>query len=513
MSTSSTQTKNTTLKSWSTAIAVFILAVLVNIDYTAVNTALVTIAKEIQVNLNILQWLLSAYVLAWAGFVIPAGQLADIYGAKRMFLLGVALFMFSSIACGLGTTALALISARIVQGFAGALFIPPMYTLIFRAFPKSQQGLALGILSAGMGFGLAIGPTFSGWLLETYSWRWLFYVNVPLCLASMAIVLKSVTTVHVRPKGVRFDRLGALLIMGSIGSFMMGLNQVEEWPLADFRLWALLGGGIFFGLLFWRRQKKSTSPLVPPSLFKVNSFKGCLVGIGALEIIFGFVLVLMGLYLQNIMSYSVYETGNVFLALTIGMGVFSIFGGRVADRIDIRYPICGGLLLNVIGLLMAVCLTPVSSLPYILLLLTFIGLGMGLLMPAVNAGMLKSLDEKYLNTGSGVFATIACIGNGLGVILSTSLWVGLGRILLKGHLVDSKRFSEDLYGQLDKILSGVYRDLSVLQNYSAEATQELIAVVDVSLMASLSWIMGGAALLGVYGAYYCYRTVLIKEQR
>lgn len=399
--------------------------VLVDLDYTAVNLALVAIAQDVESDLNTLQWLLSGYVLAWSGFVVAAGKLSDIYGKRTILLWGVWGFLISSALCGLAQSDLFLIFARGLQGLSGALFVPPVYTLVFTSFPENKRGFAIGILGVGVGLGLALGPPFSGFILEYFSWRWIFLVNVPLCLMVIIkthlFVDKSLNT---RTEGSLHLPTSALLFLGLI-VLMFGLNQAEVWGLYDYRVWIGVLAGILSLVIFHLYSKKLNSPLIPRGLFKRKAFVACCAGYGLFQFIFSLVLVLFTLYLQNVKAFSPKEAGLTFLSLTILMGVLSPFGGKLCDHVDVRWPLCGGMALSLIAFVLCLGFDAGTSQSRIILAFVFFGLSFGLVLPSFNAVMLKTIPGSILSTASGVFTMIACFGCTAGTVIGTSLLVGL----------------------------------------------------------------------------------------
>lgn len=168
---SSSNASPISLSAWLLLLTICLLVFLMNIDYTAVNQALLPIADEIKVNLNDLQWLLSGYVLVWGALVVPAGRMADIFGKKISLIVGMVLFMAGSLLTGTGHSIEMLVAGRVFQGIGAALFSAPAYGLVFTSMPPERQGMALGIIGGIAGLGLAAGPTLAGFIIETIGWR------------------------------------------------------------------------------------------------------------------------------------------------------------------------------------------------------------------------------------------------------------------------------------------------------------------------------------------------------
>tara|TARA_R110002095_G_scaffold36908_2_gene34426 strand:+ start:3844 stop:5397 length:1554 start_codon:yes stop_codon:yes gene_type:complete len=492
--------------------AMMILILLINVDYTAVNIALLPISKDSGADLNTLQWLLSGYVLAWATLVIPAGQMADIYGKRRLLLWGVSLFALASILCGLVTSAPLLIFARVLQGFGGALFVPPLYALVFECFPPKKRGFAIGMLGVGAAIGLAIGPSFGGYILANFGWRWIFLINAPLCLLTISMIMLSVAKEPKRLSHGKVDAQGALLLGASLMGFMYALNQSEIWGLKDPALWSIFAFSLGLLIAFIKTSQHKENRLIPQGLFSNKPFVGCLIGFAVYCFSFSTVLVIIGLYLQNIQSYSPYEAGLIFLAMTFALGILSPFGGSLVDKMDARYPICGGLLLLGISLAYAMSFDANTDKTTLLFVLFTMGLGMGLSFPALNAMMMKVVDPKNLSTASGTFIMAACTSNSLGVVVSTSLFTGLGAFYFNQSLaMDSILLSPENHQALLDVLASAYRDLSSLGGFTAQEIASYISLINTSLVDALFWVMGLVALLSFGAALLCYRTIKLEE--
>jgi EmrB/QacA subfamily drug resistance transporter len=460
---------------WALLSAMSILVVLINIDYTAVNIALIPISHELEANLNTLQWLLSGYILTWAAAVVAAGQLADIFGKRRTLLLGLLLFAFASLWCGLAQSETFLITGRLIQGLGGALCVPPLFTLIFSVFPENKQGLAIGALGTGVGLGLAMGPTFGGAIVEYYNWRWIFLINVPLCLISLLITMMCVEKEPRRVSDHKFDLSGSLLLGASLLFIVYGINEMENWGLFSLSVWSVIGVGSALLAIFIYSSRNKSNRLIPFGLFSNKAFLGCIIGYTVVEVIFSIVLVTMGLYLQNVAGYSAYDSGIIFLSMTLAFGLFSPFGGRMVDHMDPRIPACLGIFFLLLGTTLALLFTTRGELHLIVPSFILVGIGLGIALPSFNAAMMKTVDNKILSTASGVFVMFANLGGSLGVVFGTSMLVGLGEPILTDM---THVYKMDLSSvQLDNLMTvygSAYRELKLLTGMDVDLAVKLM---------------------------------------
>lgn len=492
--------------------AMMILILLINVDYTAVNIALLPISKDSGADLNTLQWLLSGYILAWATLVIPAGQMSDIYGKRRLLLWGVSIFALASILCGSVTSAPLLISGRALQGFGGALFVPPLYALVFESFPEKSRGFAIGMLGVGAAIGLAIGPSFGGYILANFGWRWIFLINGPLCLITIAMIMLCVAKEPKRISDAQVDIKGGLLLGFSLMGFMYAFNQSEVWGLKDPALWLIIAASTCLLIVFIKTSALKENRLIPKGLFSNKPFLGCMIGFSVYCFCFSIIFVIIGLYLQNIQGYSPYEAGLIFLSMTCALGLLSPFGGSLVDRMDARYPICGGLLLLGTTLTLVMFFTANTGEMTLIAVLFAMGLGMGLSYPALNAMMMKAVDPKNLSTASGTFIMAACTSNSLGVIVSTSLFTGLGTFYFNQSLAaQSILLTPEKSQALLTVLGSAYRDMTLLNEFTHQEITHYITEINTSLVGALFWVMGLAAVLSFGAAFICYRTITIKS--
>lgn len=318
------KTNNTlTFHSWIMLFAIGLLIFLINIDYTAVNLALVPISEEVDGDLNILQWLLSGYVLIWAALVVPAGRFADIYGKKFSLNLGISVFIFGSVMTGLGHDVYVLIAGRLVQGLGAAIFSSPAYGLVFSSVPVNKQGMAMGFVGGSAGLGLAFGPSLAGWIIKEIGWRWLFYINVPLGLLVIFILVMYAAPEKKQVNPPSIDWLSVILLTSGLGSAVFALNQIEVWGLFDPTLWSFGLGGLGMLVLFVYRDRGQPFQILPKDIIQNKPFMSTVAAGFIMAYCFSLVLVMMALYLQNTLRLSSADTGWYFLAMTLAVGFLS----------------------------------------------------------------------------------------------------------------------------------------------------------------------------------------------
>lgn len=485
-----------------------LLIFLLNIDYTAVNLALVPIAEEIDGDLNVLQWLLSGYVLIWAALVVPAGRFADIHGKKFSLNLGIAIFILGSLVTGFGHHVFVLIAGRFIQGLGAAIFSPPAYGLFFSSVPADRQGMAMGFLGGAAGLGLAVGPTVAGWIIKEIGWRWLFYVNIPLGLLVILVLWVYAPPEGKQADAVKIDWPAVALLTFGLGSLVFALNQTEEWGIGDPAVVACGTGGFCLLSLFAYRDRQQPFQILPPVILQNKPFMSIIASYFILSYCFALVLVMMGLYLQNTLKLSNSETGMCFLAMTVAFGILSPVGGKLADRMDIRIPVTVGFALIFCGLLVLGCLTASSSMIMVCGGLLLAGLGLGVGFPSMNTGIFRTLAPSEINTGSAIFVMAATLGNAISVIASTSLLIAFARPKLIDLMAALKPpITVEEQQALISIISRVEHTPEQLKQFPSEQVPALLGVVEQAFLYGFSvtlWI--GMALVvlavGIFLAYF-----------
>ncbi len=437
--------------------AVCILGIMIQIDYTAVNVALIDIGRTLNINLTTAQWALSAYVLAWGSCVITAGRCADLFGKRRTFILGTLLFMLGSVLTGAAGIAWFLILGRVVQGLGCALFLPSLYTLVFTAFPDNKRGFALGVLTSAISLGMAIGPTFGGIILHLLDWRWIFFLNIPLGIPVIGIILWAVKREPLRVINEPLDWVGALLVALGLVILMYCLNKVSIWGALSWHFLLGVLSALIILILFVCYERQSQYPLLQLDMFSNRIFLGCNLAYIIMGYTFSTILIVGGLYLQNALDYSALNTGFIFLIMTAMFASISIYGGQLVDHIDARIPIVIGLTVSAAATLALAFCTPQSPLWMPMLALGLYGIGGGLGFPSLNATMLKSIPQNSLNTASSAFTMFGLIGNTLGLILNSAIIVALGKAYFKNWLA-AHSWHVDIaqMEQLRSIMAGVH---------------------------------------------------------
>jgi EmrB/QacA subfamily drug resistance transporter len=395
--------------------------VLASLDLFIVNVALPQIGRDFHLrggSLSDLSWVLNAYAIVYAAFLVLFGRLAERYRRERAFLAGVALFVAASAACGAASSLPVLVAFRIVQAAGAALLTPTSLGLVLATFPPERRLGAVRTWTAIGGLSATLGPVVGG-LLVAASWRWVFFVNVPVGLLALAVGWRRLPSVPGHPVA-RPDATGAVLITGGVAALVLGLVNGSSWGWIDARTLAALCSGALLLLLFAVDTARSRNPLVDPSLFRLRSFTGASVVAIFFSAAFGAMLLSRVLWAQDVWHWSALTTGLSIAPGPLMVPIVSfLLAGRLAARIGPGPVIALGSALFAAGVAwwaVAVGLT-VDYAGQQLGGMLLTGIGVGLALPTMMATGTASLPPHSFATGSAVVNMFRQIGLAVGVAI------------------------------------------------------------------------------------------------
>ena len=404
-------------RKWWTLGAVAFGLFMIMLDNTVVFVALSSIQSDLHISQSELEWVVSGYALTFAVLMLTGGKLADMYGRRRIFIVGLAIFTASSLACGLATGAGFLIGARVVQGVGAALMNPATLSIIVATFPPRQRGIAIGIWVGVSAMALAIGPLIGGILTEQINWSWIFFINVPVGIVGIIVSRLFITESRDESEEQRLDVPG--LLSSAIGLFGLTYALIEGnnygWTsgriLASFAVAAV---GLVTFVVLEHRQRV---PMLDLSLFKNSTFAGANVTMLLVALAMFGVFFFNSLYLGQVLGYSPIQTGAAFLPLTVLIVFVAPLAGRFSDKIGSRWLMGAGLVLLSGSLLSFSTLGVDSSFWDIVPGLVLGGFGMSLAMTPTTAAAMGSVPVDKAGVGSAVLNSMRQVGGSLGIAL------------------------------------------------------------------------------------------------
>jgi EmrB/QacA subfamily drug resistance transporter len=404
-------------RKWWTLFAVSFGLFMIMLDNTVVNVALPTMQRDLHVSISQLEWVVIAYALTFAALLITGGKLGDLYGRRRIFVVGLAIFTLSSLACGFAPTAGFLIGARAVQGAGAALMNPATLSIIVATFPPRQRGTAIGIWAGVSALALAIGPLGGGLITEHINWNWIFFVNVPI--GALAIVVSQLVIRESRDTSVEQSIDAPGLITSGAGLFFLSYALVEGnrhgWTSAEILSFFALGFAALSAFVVLQQRRRLS--LLDLSLFRIGAFTGANIVAMLVSLSMFGVFFFVTLYVQNILHYRPAKAGATFLPMVLLVIVIAPIAGRLSDRIGSRWLMGGGMTLLGISLLLYERVTVHSSFWTLLPPMLVGGFGMAMTMSPMTSAAMGAVPVDKAGVGSGVLNSFRQVGGSLGIAL------------------------------------------------------------------------------------------------
>lgn len=489
------------------------------VDSTIVNVAVPSIIDDLGISSSGAQWVQEAYTLVFAAFLLMFGRLGDRWGRKRMFEIGVVIFVAASVWAALSGSGTELVAARLVQGLGGAMMLPTSLSIINAGFRGKDRALAFALWGSTIGGAAAVGPLLGGWLTTDFSWRWAFGINVPLGAAVFIGTWIFVSESRDSDTKPGVDLFGALLSVFGIGLIVFGLieGRTFGWgstlgtPTIGPLTWTFPVSPIVFAFALgvlalatfaWlevRRNRAGKPVLLDLSLFRIPSFRNGNIAAGIVSLGEFGLLFALPLWLQNALGYTALQTGWVLLALAVGSFLASGFGVMLNKKRGPIFVVRTGIVLEIVGIVgIGLIASPDAGVWPIVGFLFVYGLGVGLATAQLTNVVLADVPVSESGQGSGMSSTTRQIGSALGIaILGTVLFSGLGNSLT-AKLEQAPGIPAELREQT--VSTVVTTAGSVIPAWrSAPATQPLAEAASASLATATRWAAFAAAGFLVVG--------------
>lgn len=425
---------------WWTLAAMCFALFMVMLDNTVVNVALPSIQEDLETSVSGLQWTVNAYTLTFGVLLVTGGRLGDLFGRRKMFLIGVVAFAASSAFIGLSQSTAQLVTGRALQGVGAALMMPATLSIVSHAFPPEERGKAIGTWAGVSAIALAIGPVVGGFLVEHVSWQSIFFLNLPIAVGALVVTLYSTHESRDETATARIDVPGVLTLSAGLGALVLALVEGQSWGWSSPEVLGLLALSFVALAAFALIERRVAAPMVDFAYFRSRSFLGA----NVVAFTVGFAMLgqffLIALYMQQIHGWDALETGVRFLPSTLVIIVMGPLAGRLVDRIGPRPLMVSGLLVVAGSLASQTSLQPDS--PYLHLGLSFaaMGVGMGLVMSPMTTAAMNAVELHKAGVASGILNMSRMIGGTFGVAavgailastqfmdaLHEALWLGTG---------------------------------------------------------------------------------------
>jgi EmrB/QacA subfamily drug resistance transporter len=375
-------------------------------DGAAVNIALPSIAAEFHMDVISLSWIATAYLLSAALFLVPFGKIADIYGRKKIFLYGISIFAAASFVMTMVPTTNLMIAIRVIQGLGSGMIFGTTVAILSSVFPPGERGKALGIYITSVYFGLSLGPFLGGVLTQYFGWRSIFFVNIPIGIVAIILVIWKLKGDWAECRGERFDLAGSVIYGIAIVAVMYGLSVATDGAGYTFLL-----TGIAAGIVFVLYERRIRFPVLDVKLFTGNrifafSNLAALINYSATYA----VTFLLSLYLQYTSGFTPESAGLILIAQPAFQAIVSPIAGKLSDHIEPAVVASAGMAFTAAGLILLIFLSGTTPLWYLILCLVVLGAGFGLFSSPNTNAIMSAVEKRNYGVASGIVGTMRLLG-------------------------------------------------------------------------------------------------------
>jgi EmrB/QacA subfamily drug resistance transporter len=406
---------------WLVLVAVAASTLLATIDGSIVNVAMPTLVEELDTSFNIIQWVALGYLLTIATLTMSMGRLGDVVGKKKLFLTGIVVFTVASALCGLVPDVSWLIGFRVLQALGAVLILALGAAILVEAFPPNERGKALGWIGTTVSLGIVSGPVIGGLLISSFSWRAIFFVNIPVGIVGTYLALRHVPNTT-PPRGQRFDLAGAILMSLSLFALSLSLTLGQE---AGFTDPMIIGGfmvAVAAAIAFVVVELRVESPMLQLRLFRSPML--------TVSVVTGFLaysclaatFFLLPFYLEGVLGFGVGQVGLLIGAAPLMMGIFSPISGTLSDRFGVRRLTLLGLLIISAAYLGFTTFDVDTTAAHYLLIAIPLGIGVGIFNSPNNSAIMGSVPPEYMGIGGGLLTITRLLGQISGVAVLGSIW-------------------------------------------------------------------------------------------
>jgi EmrB/QacA subfamily drug resistance transporter len=455
--------------------SVFILAN----DFSAMNVALPAMERAFDTDISTIQWVVNAYALVFAMLIVTGGRLADMFGRKRLFFIGTAIFASMSFLGGLADSVYWLIGCRALMGIGGALMWPAVLGMTYSALPKAKAGLAGSLIIGSAGIGQGAGPILGGVLTQYLDWRWVLFVNVPIALAAMLITWRVVHQPAPAQEKERIDYPGIVAISLGLLALLFALDQAPSWGWGDWRIIATLAVGLALVVAFVVIERRAgQQALVPNDVMGNREFRWACIAIALIAPAFFATLLYIPQYFQKILDFSVLRSGIGLLPAMVGFTLLSFVSGTIYDKIGGKLTVGIGAAAMALGPLL-LWMTPENA-TYTDFVpgMVSIGVGLGLFFSPATTAAITSLDPSRTSLAGGIVYMFQIAGGSLGLGLTTTVYATriqdeLGDELRTAGIQTTESQREALHG----LLAGTESAQQALSAFPADQADRIGEIV------------------------------------
>ena len=468
------------------------------IDESVVNVASPAIATDLAASAVVIQWLVNAYTLSLSALLLVGGAAGDRFGRRRFFMIGIGIFAVASAWCGMAPTFAQLITARAVQGAGAALLIPCSLAIIGAAFDEAERGKAIGTWAGSSAVASAMAPMLGGWIVDHFSWRWIFLINPLLALPTIWIAYRHVPESRDPEAKPGLDWRGTILVLAGLGGLAYGLIALPSSGWRDPIVLASLLGGAVLLAAFLFVERASAAPMLPLGLFQSRTFSAVNLLTLLLYAALGGLWFFLPFALIQVHGYPAALAGAAFLPFTILMIALSRWAGGLLDRYGARLPLIVGPSIAAFGIALLGVIVPHGAYWQFLVAITILGLGMVISVAPLTTAVIDAVPARQTGVASGINNAVASVANLLAVAA-----FGAVAILILNRLLDGQLQSQALSAAVKNAIAAAHGQLVIepsLEGLQGDDRAAAALILRRSLAESIRWVMVMAAVMALSGA-------------
>ena len=404
-----------------------IAVVVIANDFSAINVALPTVEKDFGTNINTIQWVVNAYALTFGVMIVTGGRLADMFGRRNAFFLGTAIFASMSALGGVAPTETFLIVTRTLMGIGGALMWPAILGMTYAILPEEKAGLAGGIIIGAAGLGNAVGPLIGGVLTDALSWRWIFFLNVPVSAFAVLVTYRLVKVDEPDAGEQRIDYAGIVTLSVGLVSLLVALDQVDDWGFGDPRVIGMLALAAILLVAFVPIERRAGSgALVPREVMANESFRASCLAILLMSATFFAALLYLPQFMEEQLGYSPLQAGLGMLPFLAVFACVSFVAGPLYERLGAKLLVSVGALCIAVAPFVFSLVGNDSGYGSLVAGMVVLGVGIGSFYPTATTAGVTSVDESQTSLAGGIVYMFQIAGGSIGLGLTTMVFSSQG---------------------------------------------------------------------------------------
>ncbi|MGH2742609.1 MAG: DHA2 family efflux MFS transporter permease subunit [Thermoleophilaceae bacterium] len=476
------------------AMAVFVIAN----DVTALSVALPDIETEFDSDVSTVQWVINAYALVFGVLIVTGGRLADMFGRRRLFLIGAAIFAAFSVLGGAAQSELWLIVCRALMGIGGAMMWPAVLGMTYDALPDDKAGLAGGLIIGVAGFGNAAGPLLGGFLAETLSWRWIMFVNLPIAALACFATWRAIPPSRPATRE-RIDYPGVASITIGLVALLVALDQVTDWGWSDARILALFALCALLLTAFALIERRAgTAALIPGDVFGNRSFRAACLATLFMSAVFFASLLYLPQFFQKILGYTPLEAGAGLLPMMAVFALTSFVAGSLYSRLGAKLIVSAGAACLALGAFLVSLIERDSGFVSLVPGMVVMGVGVGLFYSSVTTAAVTALDPARASLAGGLVYMFQVAGGSVGLGLTTTIFITAS----EDRLQEDRAGADLSGGEVDTLhgaLAGTDSAAEILRRFSERTADRLLELVREAFAAGMQWSFRLVAALALCG--------------